>query len=350
MPWTTRGERDRSEDQQQLAAEDREAARRHVPVEQLHGLFAGPRRTRLSGDVPVAAVAVVSAPLPSRTRSARARAPSSCRGPTSARSIAGFGVTPARTIISTPSAIGASDVHVGQRRDRRHVDEDAVEPRAQRVEHAAHRRRAEQLGRMHRRRARRAAASGGDPAASTSASFERRAPPISTSVSPGRLGDAEQPVHRRAPQVGVDEQHALLELLRHRQREVRGGQALAVALVRAGDDDGADRASVLGALDARPQRAVLLGGERLRRERRDEVRVELVLRDGLFGLDRRRRSRPASTRARRGVAAPASDAAAAARWRRRPPAAAITPSSTSRACGGRCRRARPCSGCPECGS
>ena len=82
---------------------------------------------------------------------------------------------------------------------------------------------------------------------------------------------------RRAPQVGVDEQHPLLVLLRHRQREVRRGQALAVALARAGDDDRAHRAAVLGAAETRPQRAVLFGGERLRRERRDEPMIQLPL-------------------------------------------------------------------------
>ena len=45
------------------------------------------------------------------------------------------------------------DVQVGERRHRRHVDEDAIEARAQRVEDAAHGRRPEQLRRIARRQA-----------------------------------------------------------------------------------------------------------------------------------------------------------------------------------------------------
>ena len=71
------------------------------------------------------------------------------------------------------------------------------------------------------------------------------------------------------------EQHPLLELLRHRQREVGGGQALAVSLVRAGDGDGAQRAAAFRALEAGAQRSVLLGGQRGRRERGDEMGIEL---------------------------------------------------------------------------
>ena len=75
---------------------------------------------------------------------------------------------------------------------------------------------------------------------------------------------------------------APLKLLRHRQRQVRGRDRLALALLRAGDEHGAQVAGAFGVREAGAQLAILFRGERLRRQAGDEQRAEA---DGV-ALDR----------------------------------------------------------------
>ena len=82
-----------------------------------------------------------------------------------------------------------------------------------------------------------------------------------------------------AAQVGVDEHDLALELLRHRQRQVRGGDRLALAAARARDHHRAQRRVLFVLRDARADGAVLLRDHRVRRDGRHERRVQ----DGVCG-------------------------------------------------------------------
>jgi len=68
----------------------------------------------------------------------------------------------------------------------------------------------------------------------------------------------KQLVYRRAPQVGIDQQHTTLVGLRKRQRQIRGGQRLAFAGQRARHHDHADPALVLRVVQDRGEPPVLL--------------------------------------------------------------------------------------------
>ena len=143
-------------------------------------------------------------------------------------------------------------------------------------------------------------------------------------------------------QVGVDDADAPLEVLRHRQAEVRGGQALAFAAARAGDEDDVDRRGVIGVRHARAERAVLLRGRRARSSaatRAGSSRVPRTVRPG--GERRGGRSLGDVLVARRGTTG-----RSACRTR----GAAPAPARPSTACAGRRPRVRPSRECSEYGS
>ncbi len=74
-------------------------------------------------------------------------------------------------------------------------------------------------------------------------------------------------MHAWPPQVGVDHEHAPLELLRHGERQVQRRHRLAVVLARARDLNHAHGLTALRARDTAAQRTVLFGRRRERIER-----------------------------------------------------------------------------------
>ena len=151
-------------------------------------------------------------------------------------------------------ALRGEHADVRERMHGRHVDDDAIEPGPQHFEGAAHRRRAEQLGRL---RGRQASRQHGQVHIGQQHQrvFERGAAAEHVHEA-GLLRDTEQGVRGRVPQVGVDQHDLAVELLRHRQRQVGRGDRLAVAFCGTGHQQHAPGASLFEQHEPRAQRPV----------------------------------------------------------------------------------------------
>src|SRR5205814_2629326 len=86
-------------------------------------------------------------------------------------------------------------------------------------------------------------------------------------AQPAYVRDAEEAVHGRVPQVGVDQQNPPLIRFAERQRDVRGGERLAFARRRARHHDHFEVAFQLRLMDGGGQLVVLLAHNRRDRGR-----------------------------------------------------------------------------------
>src|SRR5437016_6836008 len=165
------------------------------------------------------------------------------------------------------------DADVGQRRGGGRIDDDPVESRTKGVDDAAYRRRSEKLRGM-----RRGAAGGQDGYVVFFDGHERLSESRAAGEDVGQsdaLRQSEEPLLQGGAEVGVDDADALLVFLRHREPEVRGRQALAVATSRTRDEDDVDGAASLGVSDPRAERAILLGRYARRRHRGDQPWIQV---------------------------------------------------------------------------
>ena len=81
---------------------------------------------------------------------------------------------------------------------------------------------------------------------------------------PGGAVDLEEIVDDGPAQVEIAQQHRTLRQVGFRQRQVDGGESLALGRRRAGDDGGVQRLQRLQVVQARAQRAKLFGGSFVR--------------------------------------------------------------------------------------